>query len=108
MKPEYLNNEDGELLIHIMRRKANDLNTKFNTTYFKPRDIDKVLWSIAKIKKVRVGPKTESKCIHYRRAAVTFLYRCEYPEKKERRDIDYGILCNCGTECEHLCRGYQS
>jgi hypothetical protein len=48
MNSDDLNIGDGEILIDIMRRKAKELNEKFNTNSFKPRDIDKVLWSIGR------------------------------------------------------------
>lgn len=46
MKPEGLRLKDAELLIKIMKDKAEELNDKFNTSEWTPRKIDKVLWSI--------------------------------------------------------------
>lgn len=46
MKPENLNSRDAEVLIKIIRDKANELNNKFNADVWTPRKIDKVLWAI--------------------------------------------------------------
>lgn len=46
MKPENLKSMDAEVLIKIMRDKANELNNKFNTDIWTPRKIDKILWTI--------------------------------------------------------------
>lgn len=40
-----LNIEDGIVLIRIMRNKANELNSIFNTKAWTPRAVDKILWS---------------------------------------------------------------
>lgn len=36
---------DGVLLIQIMRKKAAELNSLFNSSFWSPRKVDKVLWS---------------------------------------------------------------
>jgi len=46
MNPDSLKLSDGVLLIKIMKRKAAELNYRFNTDYWTPRKIDKVLWSM--------------------------------------------------------------
>jgi len=46
MNPDSLKISDGVLLIKIMKRKAAELNYRFNTDYWTPRKIDKVLWSM--------------------------------------------------------------
>ena len=46
MKPESLTLKDGVILIEIMKNKANELNTLFQTDKWTPRKIDKILWSI--------------------------------------------------------------
>ena len=45
MNPEGLTMKDGVLLIQIMRNKAQELNTKFNTDFWTPRKIDMILWA---------------------------------------------------------------
>ena len=46
MNPEALTLNNGVVLIEIMRRKADELNRRFNTTYWTPRKIDMVLWAV--------------------------------------------------------------
>lgn len=48
MNPNFLKIDDGVVLIEIMRRKAQALNQKFNTTFWTPRKIDMILWSIGR------------------------------------------------------------
>lgn len=48
MRADCLRVKDGELLIKILRRKAKELNEKFETDEFSPRKIDMVLWSIGR------------------------------------------------------------
>lgn len=45
MNPNNITIKDGVLLIKIMKYKADELNSIFNTDKWKPRDIDKILWS---------------------------------------------------------------
>jgi hypothetical protein len=45
MKPEDLTGKDGVILIRIMRRKAEELNATFKSTFWTPRKIDMVLWA---------------------------------------------------------------
>ncbi|MFX1249941.1 MAG: hypothetical protein ACFFBQ_21330, partial [Promethearchaeota archaeon] len=45
MKPDNLSLKDGVILIQIMRDKAKELNTTFNSDYWTPRKIDMVLWT---------------------------------------------------------------
>lgn len=45
MNPKSLKISDGVLLIQIMRKKATELNSLFNSAFWSPRKIDKVLWS---------------------------------------------------------------
>lgn len=46
MNPEALTLNNGVALIEIMRRKADELNRRFNTNYWTPRKIDMVLWAV--------------------------------------------------------------
>lgn len=46
MHPESLSIRDGVILESILREKANTLNVMFNTDFWTPRRIDKILWSI--------------------------------------------------------------
>jgi len=46
MNPDNIKLEDGVILIEIMREKSKELNEIFNTDYWTPRKIDKILWSI--------------------------------------------------------------
>ena len=45
MKPLYLTNKDGVVLVTIMRRKAEELNAALSTSLWTPRRIDMVLWT---------------------------------------------------------------
>lgn len=45
MKHNSLNIPNGVLLIQIMRKKAAELNSLFNSAFWSPRKIDQVLWS---------------------------------------------------------------
>jgi YgiT-type zinc finger domain-containing protein len=45
MQPKALTPEDVVLVIDIMRRKAQNLNTLFNTDEWTPRKIDMILWA---------------------------------------------------------------
>ncbi len=45
IKPEALTDQDGELLIQILRRKAVDNNRLFNSDAWTPRKLDKILWT---------------------------------------------------------------
>ncbi len=44
MNPESLTSRDGEILIQIMRRHAVSLTDALGTPW-RPRDVDKVLWT---------------------------------------------------------------
>lgn len=46
MNPESLTVKNGTVLISIMRKQANYLNTHFNTDFWTPRKIDMILWAI--------------------------------------------------------------
>lgn len=46
MNPDALTLNNGVLLIEIMRRKAQELNERFNTNFWTPRKIDMILWAI--------------------------------------------------------------
>lgn len=46
MNPENLTLNDGIILIHIMRQKANEINTIFNISFWTPRKIDMILWAV--------------------------------------------------------------
>jgi hypothetical protein len=46
MNPEQLKIKDAVTLIEIMRNKAGELNTKFNTSFWNPRRIDMILWVV--------------------------------------------------------------
>ena len=48
MNPQSLKAGDGEILIRIMREKAASLNAQFNTSFWTPRKIDMILWSIGR------------------------------------------------------------
>lgn len=48
MNPESLNNNDGVILVKIMREKAEELNRQFNTDFWTPRKIDMILWSFGR------------------------------------------------------------
>ena len=48
MNPESLKLKEGEILIRIMRRKAEELNRVFSTTEWTPRKVDMVLWTCAR------------------------------------------------------------
>jgi hypothetical protein len=45
IKPESLTLKDGVILIHIMKRKAEENNKAFATDFWTPRKIDMVLWA---------------------------------------------------------------
>lgn len=45
MNPDSLTIKDGILLIKIMKNKADELNSIFNTDKWMSRDIDKILWA---------------------------------------------------------------
>ena len=45
MNPDNLTIKDGTLLIKILKNKADELNSAFDTNKWMPRDIDKILWS---------------------------------------------------------------
>lgn len=45
INPEGISLSDGELLIKIMRKKADELNNTFHTDFWTPRKIDMILWS---------------------------------------------------------------
>ena len=46
MNPEALNLNDGVALIEIMRKKAKELNNRFDTDFWTPRKIDMILWAV--------------------------------------------------------------
>ncbi len=46
MNPEQLKLKDAIILITIMRHKAAELNNIFMTTFWTPRKIDMILWSV--------------------------------------------------------------
>lgn len=46
MNPNALKIEDGVILIEIMRKQAAYLNQLFNSSFWTPRKIDMILWSI--------------------------------------------------------------
>lgn len=46
MNAEALTLNNGVVLIEIMRRKADELNSRFNTDFWTPRKIDMVLWAM--------------------------------------------------------------
>lgn len=48
MKPESLSMDNSVLLIQILREKAKKLNREFDTDFWTPRKIDKVLWAIGR------------------------------------------------------------
>lgn len=48
MNPACLKIDDGVILIDILRKKAQLLNQQFNTTFWTPRKIDMILWSIGR------------------------------------------------------------
>lgn len=45
MNPEALTQNNGVVLIEIMRNKAQELNERFNTDFWTPRKIDMILWA---------------------------------------------------------------
>lgn len=45
MNPTFLTAKDGAVLTKIYREKANELNRRFDTDFWTPRKIDKVLWA---------------------------------------------------------------
>lgn len=45
MHAESLSIKDGVILERVVREKALDLNKRFNTDYWTPRKVDKVLWA---------------------------------------------------------------
>lgn len=48
MNPNALKIDDGVILINIMQKKAHLLNQQFHTTFWSPRKIDMILWSIGR------------------------------------------------------------
>lgn len=46
MTPDNISLKDGVILIGIMKNKSDELNKIFNTDFWTPRKIDKILWSI--------------------------------------------------------------
>lgn len=44
MNPNNLSIKNGVLLIEVMRRKADELNSAFKTSFWTPRKIDMILW----------------------------------------------------------------
>lgn len=48
MNPNALKIEDGVILIEIMRKQAAYLNQSFNSSFWTPRKIDMILWSIGR------------------------------------------------------------
>lgn len=46
MNPEGLNLNDGVMLIKIMKNKTDELNKAHQTTFWTPRKIDKILWTV--------------------------------------------------------------
>lgn len=46
MTPDDISLKDGVILIGIMKNKSDELNKIFNTDFWTPRKIDKILWSI--------------------------------------------------------------
>lgn len=48
MKPNALKIEDGVVLINILRKKAIKLNQQFDSSFWTPRKIDMILWSIGR------------------------------------------------------------
>ena len=48
MRPEYLTQDEGTLLIRIMKRKAAELNRSFSTNFWTPRKVDMILWCSAR------------------------------------------------------------
>lgn len=51
MKPQSLSKKNAIILIQLFRNKADELNSRFQTDYWTPRKIDKVLWSIERKKR---------------------------------------------------------
>jgi len=45
MNPALLTAKNGVILTKILREKANELNRRFETDFWMPRKIDKVLWA---------------------------------------------------------------
>lgn len=48
MEPENLCAEDARIIIDIYRKKAEELNKKFNSDFWTPRKIDQVLWCVGR------------------------------------------------------------
>ena len=48
MKPDSLSAKDGVLLIEILRVKAAELNTLFQTDSWTPRKVDMILWTLGR------------------------------------------------------------
>lgn len=48
MNPEGLNIKDGYILIQIMKKKAEELNENFNTSFWSSRKIDMALWTLGR------------------------------------------------------------
>jgi hypothetical protein len=46
MWPDELKIKDASILINVMKTKARELNNKFGTSYWTPRKIDMILWSV--------------------------------------------------------------
>jgi len=46
MNPDQLKIKDAVILIEIMKHKAKELNNKFMTSFWTPRRIDMILWSV--------------------------------------------------------------
>jgi len=46
MNPKNLSKSDGIILIGIMRRKADNLNSIFGSRFWTPRKIDMILWAL--------------------------------------------------------------
>ena len=59
MNPENLMIEDAVVLEDIYRRKARELNDRFGTTAWTPRNIDMVLWTFREECKEKKGCKEE-------------------------------------------------
>lgn len=46
MNPENLSKSEGVILIQVMRRKADNLNSILNSRFWTPRKIDMILWAL--------------------------------------------------------------
>ena len=51
MNPDSLSIKNGVLLIQILREQAKILNERFSTSFWTPRKVDMVLWSVGRVRK---------------------------------------------------------